>query len=225
MRLSTIQHTGRHGVNAPAPPPQVRAPRVISQVAAIACLLAASNTSLSAQETNAPPTRPDYPSFRIISERNIFNPNRSNRSARRADPERQVRIESFTLLGTLSYEKGSFAFFDGTGAGHRKAVEPAGTIAGFKVAAIGPDHVKLDADGKGIELRVGMQMRREDEGEWQMTTRTDSPGSATRLASQAAATNASGADAAEKNSETPAGGDESDILKRLMQKREQELNK
>ena len=60
-----------------------------------------------AQSTNAP-ARLDYPSFKIITERNIFDPNRSARSGKgaRTDSQRPARSESFALVGTLSYEKG-----------------------------------------------------------------------------------------------------------------------
>src|SRR2546425_1235805 len=60
-----------------------------------------------AQDSNST-SRLDYSSFRIVSERNIFNPNRSSRSNRntRTDSERRVKIESFALVGTMSYEKG-----------------------------------------------------------------------------------------------------------------------
>jgi hypothetical protein len=88
--------------------------RSIQQFCALMLLLAASRP-VQAEETNAP-SRSDYTSFRIIAERNIFNPNRSGRAGRNAtrrEPEKRKRVESFALVGTLSYEKGQFAFFDG----------------------------------------------------------------------------------------------------------------
>jgi len=53
--------------------------RSIQPFCALVLLLAASR--LAAAETNAP-SRLDYTFFRIIAERNIFNPNRSARSGR-----------------------------------------------------------------------------------------------------------------------------------------------
>ena len=119
----------------------------------------------------------DYASFRIITERNIFDPNRSGRRPSRyenREPGRQARVDAFTLVGTMSYEKGQFAFFDGTSYEYRKALKPADMIAGYKIAEIAPKDVKLAAsNGTVVNLPVGMQMRREDEGAWQVTERTD----------------------------------------------------
>jgi len=181
-------------------------------------ILLAAGLPAGAQETNSP-GRPDIQSFRIIAERNIFDPNRSSRSRnerRDAERERPSQTESFALLGTMSYEKGWFAFFDGTSSDYRKVLQPAGTIAGYKVADIAPDRVKLSANGREVELRVGMQMKRQGEEEWQSSERTESFEPA-----RAAASSSSSA----TNTTTTPAGPESDVLKRLMQQREQELNK
>jgi len=50
-------------------------------------------------------------------------------------------------------------------------LKPEDTIAGFKVVAIETSHVKLASPTNEIELRVGMQLRREEEGEWQLSER------------------------------------------------------
>ena len=49
---------------------------------AVLILLAASGLTGRAQGTNAP-GRPDYQAFKILTERNIFDPNRSPRSSHR----------------------------------------------------------------------------------------------------------------------------------------------
>jgi hypothetical protein len=170
----------------------------------------------TAQQTNTS-SRLDYSSFKAITDRNIFNANRSGRTARSREPQRQVKVDSFALVGTLSYEKGSFAFFDGSTSQFRKTLQPQGGIAGFKIADIGRDTVKLEADGKSIEMRVGYQMRREDEGEWKLSSRAEPYSSSTRSTGSASNTTSN---EAVKTSST--SGEESDALKRLMQQREQE---
>ncbi len=177
--------------------------------------------SVMAQETNSA-SRLDFPAFRIIAERNIFNPSRSGRSPRsyeRPRSERRVRTEAFALRGTMSYEKGRFAFFEGTSSDYRKALEAADTIAGFKIAAVGPDSVKLESNGKQIELQIGMQMKKPEGGDWELASGTDSVDIA------AAAPASADTNATQNSQKTEAGssGGVSDILKRLMQKREQEL--
>lgn len=177
----------------------------------LAGLLIGAAPAVGAEGTNAPPGRLEYPAFKIISERNIFDPTRSPRSARRTDAARPSKVDSFALVGTLSYEKGTVAFFDGTGPEFRKALKAGDTIAGFKVLEIGSHRVRLEADGKQVELSVGMQLKRQDEGEWQPS------GPAESFAPAAPSAVASG-DKAEDTS----GGEETDVVKRLMQKREQE---
>jgi hypothetical protein len=187
-------------------------------------LLTAIRLPLRAEETNSnaktSPPRLNFDSFRIISERNIFDPNRSARSDNRPsrrEPERRVRTESFALLGTMGYEKGWFAFFDGTSSDYRKALQPGDTMAGYRVEAIGPSHVTLESNGKQIELRVGSEMRRQDEGEWSVSARSEASGSAGPSESSGSA----GTSAAK--AEAGPSGEQSDVLKRLLQKREQEL--
>ena len=184
--------------------------RSAARLWATVVLLLATGLVGSAQSTNAV-ARPDYQSFKIITDRNIFDPNRSSRSSRtRTEGPRPARVESFALVGTMSYENGTYAFFDGTGSSYRKAVKTGDTIAGHKVAEISADRVKLEVNGQQIELNVGVQMRKQDEGDWQVAGRaesfvTSSPETAT----------------AEKT-DGASGGEESDVLKKLMQKREQE---
>ena len=167
-------------------------------------------------------SRLDLPSFRIISERNIFDPHRSPHLTRTAPPtrrepertERRTRTESFVLLGTMSYDKGSFAFFEGSSSQYQQVLKPADSIAGYKIAAITSTLVRLEStNGQAIEMPVGMQLKRQDEGEWTLSARAESLGSSPR---------------ASVSGDRPGGsissGDASEALKRLMQKREQEGN-
>ena len=118
----------------------------------------------------------DCSAFRIISERNIFD---QYRVARRHATDRQKPItpvqsgDAFSLVGTMSYGKGDFAFFDGTNSEYRKIVRPEGAIAGYKVTEITPQRVKLESSGQQIEMKVGAHMRRDDESMWQLVTTRD----------------------------------------------------
>ncbi len=126
-----------------------------------------------AQSTNTP-ARFDYSSFRIVTDRNIFNPRRSTRYVRRERGSgTAIRAESFALVGTMSYEKGLFAFFDGSSSDYRKVLKQDETIAGFKVAAIQPAFVKLASPSNQVELRVGMQLAQGEEGEWRVSERSE----------------------------------------------------
>ena len=156
----------------------------------------------------------DFAAFRLISERNIFNPNR--RAYRPGQPApKPKQVDSLRLVGVLSYEKGTFAFFDGSDSEFRKVLKPAGQIAGYTVSAINSDSVRLRQDGKDLDLKVGSQLRREDGGSWEVSSEPQG-----YTASSSASQSSSSASSATPVSSS--SGVDSDILKRLMQRREQE---
>lgn len=112
-----------------------------------------------------------FDAFKSVPDRNIFNSRRyAGRSNETPPPitRRDPVIESFSLLGTLDYPKGSVAFFEGSSDSHRKAAKLDESIGGCKITGIEPNIVTLEANGKPIELKVGYMLRREDEGAWQM---------------------------------------------------------
>ena len=139
--------------------------------ARVAILFIASGTLLSvlgsAEESasisaNTNATGTSLESFRIISERNIFNQNRSSRSARREETaeRRAPVVQSISLVGTMSYAKGDFAFFEGTRPEYKKPVKIGDWIAGYEVKEIKPDGVKIANETNHFEIRVGQQLRR-----------------------------------------------------------------
>jgi len=132
--------------------------------------------AVTAAETNEP-GRASFSAFQVISDRNIFNPNRYARSAPRTYSPRVTRHStSFTLAGIMSYGQGetpgTYAFFDGTSPELRKVLQPAGVIADFKVAVITFDSVTLQRETNQTVLKVGMQMRQESPGHWLLTTQS-----------------------------------------------------
>lgn len=160
----------------------------------------------------------DYSAFRMIADRNIFNASRSRRTGRGEERQiREVKVESFSVVGTISYAKGDFAFFDGSGKEFRKPLKVGESIAGHKLVAIGIDDVQLEAGDKKLILKMGAQMRREEDGPWQLTdtslSRSDSK--------KASDSSSSSSDTVP--SESTAGGGDDEALKRLLEKREKEL--
>jgi len=180
----------------------------------VVCLLFFSSVLALAQETNAH-GRPELQAFRIITQRNIFNASRSPRRERtrtESEPERRSRTDSVALLGTMNYEKGWVAFFDGSSPEYRRALQPGDKIADHRIAEIAPNHVKLESGtNQPIDLKVGSEMKKRDEGAWEVRDRIETSVAATASPSPSTDTNASNG--------------ESDIIKRLMQQREQELQK
>jgi hypothetical protein len=159
--------------------------------------------------TNNGPASLDYPAFRMVAEKNIFDP---NRRARSGFPPPAKTTDSFTLVGTMSYEKGAFAFFDGTRSDYRKAVKPEEVIAGYKVVEVTPDAVKLSHGTNVVQLSVGTQMRQRDDGSWQQAA-----GSAAYAATSTPQPSSPSTDAPSSSN-----GADNDVLKKLMQRRERE---
>jgi hypothetical protein len=167
-----------------------------------------------AQETNRA-VRADYTAFRIVAERNIFNANRSGGSVTSSrGPRPASKVDAFRLVGVMEYDKGAFAFFDGTSSDYKKALQVHGKIASYTITNVAPNLVTLDNEGKRIELRVGMQVRRENEGEWQAPASGELP-----AASGSASSSAAGPS---ESSDGDSSGELSDVLKRLMQQKEKE---
>jgi len=125
-----------------------------------------TNNSTPSRAESAP-QKLDEAAFRIIAERNIFNAERIG-AVRIASSRRPARVESFKLVGTMAYAKGAFAFFEGSSSELTKVVPADGVIAGHKLVDILTDGVKLEADGKILEVSIGSAMRREDEGAWRL---------------------------------------------------------
>jgi len=175
-----------------------------------------------AQPSNAP-SRLDYPSFQIIRDRNIFDMNRSPRSSYNSRPvvrteeRRSSRSESIALLGTMSYEKGRFAFFDGSSSQYHQVLSSSNSIGGFMITEVAPNYVKLaTTNGQPIELPVGKQLKRQDEGEWSVTERTESSGGYARSSYSERRSSSS------SSSSVSSGPESEEALRRLMQRREQE---
>ena len=216
---------------------------VTLMVAAVGFNLAAESTNNPAG-TNTPPARVESASqgtgesaFRIITERNIFNANRSGGQVR-LESRRPAQIETFTLVGTMAYEKGTFAFFEGSSSEFTKAMKADSVIAGHKLVDIYASSVKLEADGKEIELPVGSQMRREDAGLWQVAVAeargsggggNASGNSSSRSSRSDRGSVSSPASGANSESGSPpstntssSSADQAEVLKRLMERREKE---
>lgn len=182
--------------------------------------------------TNSAPEIPktDYAYFKVVNDRNIFNPGRQpNRPDRPASREvkRTPKVDAFSLVGTLRYEKGDMAFFDGSSSDYRKAHKAGDTIAGYKVLSISDSAVRIEAQGKVTQLKIGSQMRREDDGAWMFAegpyaggiTSSSSSGGSTSSGSGGAST----ASSSSGSGSSSGGGSADEILKRLLQKREQEM--
>jgi hypothetical protein len=211
-------------MNMKIPIPNFKMMRPAAFGLASGLLLLSSGVSQAA--TNGIPGPEDYSAFsRFITDRNIFDPARQPHiysSTTRYRPRRTIHSSSgvpgVQLVGTMSYAKGIFAFFNGSTDDLRKTLEAGDKIAGYTIAEITPDEVLLKSDTNQIPLRVGDGLRPEN-GKWVFA-----PAGELSITSGGPAT--SGSSSSESSSSAPAApASESapnDILKRLMQQREKE---
>jgi hypothetical protein len=143
----------------------------------LALSLAFAAPAADAGRTNSAPPKLSFSDFSIVSDRNIFNAKRYPRNTSapivRRDNSRAVRVEYVALLGIISYEKGPFAFFDGSSSSARKSARVSDEISGFKIKAILPNAVQLESGTNHFELPLGKQLRRSDGGPWQVADRTE----------------------------------------------------
>lgn len=158
----------------------------------------------------AAPAAGSYESFKVIVDKNIFDPTRGPRRAaseNRSASERPVRTESFTLRGTLIDQDRAVAFFEGSDAQY-KALKPSDMIAGFKIIEITPNSVRLEQGGKTIEWAMLRQLKRKNDEPWELSEQPV----------QSAA-----ADSTPKASGEGGSSVMDEVLKRLKQRREKEL--
>ncbi len=185
----------------------------------VVAIAAACSLSALGQSTNAPgnaPARLTFDTFRTVSDRNIFNPNRYARATGRATRSTAAtpaaRVESISLVGVIAYEKGWFAFFDGTSGDYKQSLQVGGTIGQYHVTRVTPDVVQLAAGTNTFDLKVGMQMRREDEGDWFLSEGGDAPKK--RIVSTRTRTRGGtrGDNSADSSSEEMTGGTEPEVI-------------
>jgi hypothetical protein len=202
--------------------------RTISFSLLAACLTGAVAL---AQPGNRVPGPTDYAAFsQFITDRNIFDPNRqphftSSRPRASTRPTAHS-APAFSLVGTMAYEKGMFAFFNGNSEDLKRALAVSGQIAGYTVTGIEYGRVTLETTNQAqkVELNVGDVMR-EENGAWQLAGPGDLP--VTGSSGDQSGTNRSAASSTTVNTGTgsspaPSAAEANDILKRLMEKRKQE---
>jgi len=188
--------------------------------AALCCL----SSAVFAADTNNASSVVSLQNFKIITQRNIFDPNRragSGERGRRIDPNRLARAEGFSLVGTLLDKRGEFAFFSGSDTKYKKVLKVDGIIAEYKVTEVTPDYVELESNSSNqVRMTVGMQMKKLDAGEWQLVDGTV----ALAKVSDTAAPETKDIETSDSSPSTGSSSADA-VLKRLMQAREKELNK
>lgn len=175
----------------------------------------AKTTPAEARKDSAVTPVASFDSFRLITDRNIFNPNRTGARRDRATEEAPPKVDVIALVGTSDSNKGLRAFFDGSASTYRKTLRVGDAIDQFKVTQITPHVVDFERDGKTVSLKVGQELRRPDGGDWNVVGE--------EAARRDTATRGAGgsSNAAAKAAEIPANADP--VLKQMMERRQKQL--
>lgn len=163
------------------------------------------NSSAAPAAAPATPAGNDFDAFQIVTERNIFNPNRVPRP--RGNDVEPPRIDTVTLVGVLQSDTGVIAFFNSPDRSLTTTLREGETIGGLPLSRILPNGVELMQEGQRLTLRVNQQMRRVNGGAWNVIPRDIGRGDMAR---------------ADPNLPViPPGA--SEVLRRLMEQRQKQL--
>ena len=151
----------------------------------------------------------DMEDYVVIFEKNIFS---ETRTAKRADDSQQRQqadnqpvyvAEAFVLRGTVILHEEQIGFIENLFSGEVSHVHIGDDFDGSKVVAINWDGINLDKDGEVVEILIGRQFH----------------GNGKVPAGAAMPTQIQPAIRIET------AGDESEIIKRMMERRQQQLNR
>ncbi len=149
--------------------------------------------------------------FRVIVERNIFDPNRRPfaRPVETGPVETADPAETVDLLGTWISNRQTVAFLEGSRPELSGTVEPGGRVGGWRVSGIENGRVVLEKGAEQLDWPVGRRMERTDAGEWVLA------GSAMPSANPAPSSSAG-------VSSSSRGDGDMDLLQRLRERRQRE---
>lgn len=138
----------------------------------VAALLSASGPNACAK-TSIRSEALDTGEFALISTRNIFDASRREHVVTppiETNVLPQVRVDYVACVGVMQYEKGPYVFFEGSQSAYRQVLQVSDSIAGYKIAAIEKDSIRLVGATNELQVPVGAQLRRVNDGPWQVTT-------------------------------------------------------
>jgi hypothetical protein len=180
----------------------------------VSALLAALSLACLAQETNSVEGL-DFDSFKIITQRNIFDPTRSGRRVGRERP--QLRIERVLLVGTVVDPREEAAQFTGAGVPD-KFLKVGDSLKDLKVVQITEDGVRLKGQSNTfvLDFEKRRSLRREENGPWQGSSDISDPAPVASANADEAGSSAS------TPALKPASGPDSDIIERLRKRKMEE---
>jgi hypothetical protein len=169
--------------------------------------------------------------FRLISDRNIFSANR-RRMVLDDRPTTRPALpptEAVHLTGAWIHDAGTsqicVAFFEGSKPEYNASRRLGESIAGYRIAAIRTEGIRLVQDGSQIDIPVGGGISRQPSGKWQVALVSGFAGSSAPGPPSSTPSASATASSGTATGTAPAGGSASDVLKRMMERRRQQREK
>ena len=197
-------------------------------VAGIMVLLASATCTFA--QSHGVPSPDEYAAFsHFIADRNIFDPARVPHDYTRNRPihSTHVRLPHGTpgiqFVGTMSYEKGLFAFFSGNNMDLSRVLQVGDKLQDYLITDITATNVLMtSADKKEqLELEIGDGLRQEND-KWVFSKAGELPIETSPVAVPSSSSSSSGESTGPTPVAPPPELEQNDVLKRLMEKRAKE---
>ena len=183
-----------------------------------------------------------FENFELILDNNIFNSNREDRARLEAERQRaresSIPVDRFSLVGTMHNNDESLAFFSGSSSRYNTVLKTGEQIEGYSVKEIHEKNILLEKEGNELEFSVGMGMTRRGDDPWEIVQNagSDFRGSSGSGRSRSSSRSSRGpsrdnrppsrtsSNSSSTATSEPDAASKSDILKRMMERRRQQMN-
>jgi len=181
-------------------------------------------------QSNGVPGPDDYTAFsHFITDRNIFDPTRQphNYDSHHTFHSTHVHAPRGTpgiqFVGTMSYEKGTFAFFSGNNLDLSKVLQVGDKLEGYTITYITATNVLMSAADKKeqLELEIGDGLRQEND-KWIFSKAGELPTEASGVTTPGSSNTSSSDNTGSTPAAPPPALEQNDVLKRLMEQRAKE---
>jgi len=179
----------------------------------------------------APSSGPGFGAYAIVTTRNIFDPDRVpyTRSQpvgyqrRYTAPAAPPAPDYISLTGVLLDRDKALAFFSGSRGDYDKVVPMSGGIADAKLTKVTTAGVEVNRGGKTIALSIGETLTLNGSTPGVAPTTVTTPATATSAPTATSNAEAPPAPGDATGDSTPLPGNLSDVMRRMMERRQEQL--
>ena len=187
-------------------------------VALVFCALIQGYGPLGAEE-KASLAKPEYKDFKIILNRNIFDPDRRPKTVYTPVSTRKTKTrtkERIHLMGSLISDTRTISFWDGSGLEGSGELNVGENVAGYRICKILTDKVSLEKEGRRLEVPIDSSLVMNDAGDWEIGS-ADAEYFREEVSPDNTTEKKSSGDEQES-------GDMNDLLKKMMERRKREID-